>query len=1050
MAGSSSARDVYIPTVAVDLGEALRDTLAPLGRHGFNVNRWDKATVNAHFLSVKKFIDNVKILSNIEDHDLRTSLIQKGITLNHFKTPADANPSQLDDFCMWLKKPEGTKFLNKLQKDRALARRVQGSHTVSDVALVSLLNEQLSDYHAWVKETRSEYDDAEKALLRELDLLREDRENVLHDGMVGFRPAADYVEPIEKHLNQKCWLVYLEECRRNNKTPLEGDDDNFKTMRELYGPQVRQELQVEFLKAGSRVEDLKCWADKKILYLGEMGERKKSSTFVPTWTTQAAQYLMRFDNRRRSDLLHSVVVGRLDLGFFRESTQPISSLTSVVSSLATLQVQPKPQPPLSRKSEQVALMVGTLNSNSRLQVLIQPREVLGGQIPHARSKFEMRVRKVIGGGEMLNWKDANHRYRGGGNYSDALKLLVDACEDPPGRLLHDCFSFSDARNCLLLPCNLSVPCERESFTMKQFNDDATAGPTLRAFGIRTKYGLKYKLENFAYDCLVRYASGVCAADCLPFVAARVGYRTKLLDIDAALEKLKQGKPMGRCVMMLDAYEQAFSTPLYNVLSDLTSMQRHSFESGFRNTIVRASSDWGRMWNEVRAAACIVELDWKKFDRERPYEDIEFAIGVILSCFAPKNDYESRFLEGYGIMLRRSLLERPFVTDDGGVFTIHGMVPSGSLWTGWLDTALNILYIRAALRYMCVPDSLAAPKCAGDDNLTLFLEDQSDAVLLRMRTILNEWFRAGIDEEDFKIHRPPFHVRRFQAVFPPGTDLSKGTSKMVKEAVWVEIEDEMLIDEEVGLSHRWKYSFEGCPCFLSCYWLDNGSPIRPAHINLEKLLWPEGIHKTIHDYEASLIGMAVDNPFNHHNINHLMHRFCIVQQVKRVCSTGMKAEDVLFFSRIRPEGDGMVPFPMIAQWRRGQGYVEMERLPHVGRWMRQFTEFVTGVTSLYARSPSGGLDAWRFMDIIRGEQSLAERQYGNDLKDWLSFIRTSPVTKYLKPLRQYRKKPESVEASEDAKQKFNAMEQALFPPGRKIWLSSVDDFSMWLSQKIRNV
>ncbi|DAZ90992.1 TPA_asm: hypothetical protein [Amaranthus tuberculatus amalgavirus 3] len=279
MAGSSSARDVYIPTVAVDLGEALRDTLAPLGRHGFNVNRWDKATVNAHFLSVKKFIDNVKILSNIEDHDLRTSLIQKGITLNHFKTPADANPSQLDDFCMWLKKPEGTKFLNKLQKDRALARRVQGSHTVSDVALVSLLNEQLSDYHAWVKETRSEYDDAEKALLRELDLLREDRENVLHDGMVGFRPAADYVEPIEKHLNQKCWLVYLEECRRNNKTPLEGDDDNFKTMRELYGPQVRQELQVEFLKAGSRVEDLKCWADKKILYLGEMGERKKSSTF---------------------------------------------------------------------------------------------------------------------------------------------------------------------------------------------------------------------------------------------------------------------------------------------------------------------------------------------------------------------------------------------------------------------------------------------------------------------------------------------------------------------------------------------------------------------------------------------------------------------------------------------------------------------------------------------------------------------------------------------------------------------------------------------------
>lgn len=38
-----------------------------------------------------------------------------------------------------------------------------------------------------------------------------------------------------------------------------------------------------------------------------------------------------------------------------------------------------------------------------------------------------------------------------------------------------------------------------------------------------------------------------------------------------------------------------------------------------------------------------------------------------------------------------------MTDNGGVFTIDGMVPSGSLWTGWLDTEPNILYIRAACR-----------------------------------------------------------------------------------------------------------------------------------------------------------------------------------------------------------------------------------------------------------------------------------------------------------------------------------------------------------------
>lgn len=64
-------------------------------------------------------------------------------------------------------------------------------------------------------------------------------------------------------------------------------------------------------------------------------------------------------------------------------------------------------------------------------------------------------------------------------------------------------------------------------------------------------------------------------------------------LDEAWEKLTSEKPLGRYVMMLDAYEQAFSSPLYNILSHHTNEQRHDERSGFRNTIVRASSDWGK-------------------------------------------------------------------------------------------------------------------------------------------------------------------------------------------------------------------------------------------------------------------------------------------------------------------------------------------------------------------------------------------------------------------------------------------------------------------------
>ena len=59
--------------------------------------------------------------------------------------------------------------------------------------------------------------------------------------------------------------------------------------------------------------------------------------------------------------------------------------------------------------------------------------------------------------------------------------------------------------------------------------------------------------------------------------------------------------------------------------------------------------------------------------------------------------EAKLLRGYGVCMRRALVERRLITDDGGVIHIDGMVPSGSLWTGWLDTALNILYIKSVLR-----------------------------------------------------------------------------------------------------------------------------------------------------------------------------------------------------------------------------------------------------------------------------------------------------------------------------------------------------------------
>ncbi|UXX34127.1 RNA-dependent RNA polymerase [Pseudostellaria heterophylla amalgavirus 1] len=1044
---SSGGSSAWRPTAVVDLSKDLEDVLDSLAEQHFPISGWTRSEITKNYIPVKKFIEAARVFCLLPDIDVRRSIASEAVKRDFFSAADSCTIRQFYDFCFWLKSREGAAVVAAAQKKQKLVKKAGINMTVPQVALVSCLQEQRSEYFQSVKARRVAYDNHIAELRRLIAIAEEEREIDLHNLEVDYCPAAMWEEPNEADLNKLCWERYLAQCVAEGHNPLELNEDNLADITRSYTEDVRGQLMVEFLKQHNYTDDLRVWVEKRVLELEQMGERKRGSTFVTSWRTQVAQWLRRFETARTKDLLQGIVVGRVSVEPSERSTQPISSVIDfelVCEASSTVRFKP----PISRAVEQVGMTTLCLSGNLRLEVLRQPLSLKGGSIPHARSKFESGVRKVIGGGEMLAWKQESNKYRGGGNFTDALKLLCDATEEAPGMLLHRCFSIDSARASLGLPCGLPVPSARQDFVMKNFNEEATAGPALRAFNVYRKEGLRKGLEDFAFDSLSLFAAGESAERSLPFVTARVGYRTKLVDNADAMKKIAAGKPIGRCVMMLDAHEQAFSTPLYNALSRITHLQRFNPASGFRNTIVRASSDWGRMWGEVREAACIVELDWSKFDRERPAEDIEFMIDVICSCFAPKNAKEERFLEGYRIMLRRALLERVFLTDDGGIFSINGMVPSGSLWTGWLDTALNILYIRAVLDHMTIFPKEASPKCAGDDNLTLFWKDPGDGMLKLMHRLLNEWFRAGIKEEDFKVHRPPFHVRRFQAVFPAGTDLSLGTSKIVHKAKWVEIDGEMRICEAEGLSHRWKYGFEGCPSFLSCYWLEGGNPIRPAYVNLEKLLFPEGIHKDIEMYEAAVISMVVDNPFNHHNINHLMHRYVIVKQVRRISCAGMKPEDILYLARIRPVGDEEVPFPMVAEWRRMSGYVEMERVPRVQQYMHDFRDFVAGVTSLYARSPLGGLDSWRFMDMIRDMNPLAERQFGNELKDWTSFLRSHPVTRYLRPLRQYRQKPVTQEDKAQVNQDFNRFLEAHASRRGRYQYESVESYASWLSDVLR--
>ncbi|GAB2263120.1 hypothetical protein Droror1_Dr00004117 [Drosera rotundifolia] len=196
------------------------------------------------------------------------------------------------------------------------------------------------------------------------------------------------------------------------------------------------------------------------------------------------------------------------------------------------------KPHIHQRVERMTSTVHSLLQNPRLKVLRAIGEGPSVGIPHARSKFKAGIRKVIGGGELSNWSSESKKNRGGGNFPDVLRMLVDSSTRRPGRFLHHSFSVERAREALHLPFGLSVPMDRRRFNIKNFNNEASALPVLRSFGVNRKIGLKTKLEDFAFCCLSEYASGKGRSECLPFLTARVGYRTKLLEASEALKKIE--------------------------------------------------------------------------------------------------------------------------------------------------------------------------------------------------------------------------------------------------------------------------------------------------------------------------------------------------------------------------------------------------------------------------------------------------------------------------------------------------------------------------------
>ncbi|DAB41685.1 TPA_inf: ORF1+2p [Festuca pratensis amalgavirus 1] len=983
-----------------------------------------------------------------KDVNVIETIVAVGIRRNFFTAADSATFENFANFLEFLKTPEGASAITEdLRRARFLAAG-KGVFTAVDIAAVSQLTVQAADLEQhkarMIAASQKRIDELELAIAKE----KESLETKLALSKDEFFPASIYKKPNAMKLQKEC-LIKAKAADPVLSAVAVPTNEQISDALKQFREEVERQDMVTFLSQQDRLHRLREYVGKKILSFELVESGRYPIDLSTSWLPWTASLLMKYPLSERVSATIMIPMGTIT--FPSMSLKIRRNLLEVlkVPGMNRRKILPSSAP--SRLGASVPRAQGVaplLQGGARLRVLRAPVAPDTRGIPFARSKWEAGVRKIIGGGEMNDWLQVSSKERCGGNASDALLMLADASDRLPGRILRGLFTLRGAREALRLPSGLSVPDGRACCNVKHFNVEATAGPFLRAFGVKKKAALEQLLGDFVWDCFDDFASNDGDARRLPFFGMRIGFRTKLLPRSEMLTKIKDFKPLGRCVMMLDAIEQFCSSPLYNILSNLSADALKDPLSGFRNTAVRASSDWSYMWEEIKQAKVCMELDWSKFDRERPRDDLEFIVDLVISCFTPRTEREQRLLRAYEICMKRAIVERVAILDDGALFTIDGMVPSGSLWTGWIDTALNILYLSAALNQAGFSLDTARPKCAGDDNLTLFLEDVTDSRLFYVRDLLNEWFLAGIKEKDFNITRPPFYVETYQAVFPPGTDLSLGTSKIVDQCEWVRFEGQLYINQEEGHSHRWQYRFKGKPKFLSCYWLQDGRPIRPASDNVEKLLFPEGIHKDIDDYIAAVLAMVVDNPFNQHNVNHMKHRYLIAQQIKRVMVSTIPYQLILALSRIRSEAGEDIPFPMIAPWRRFKEWIDLDKYPPVQEWIRDFDDFVAGISGLYVRSTTGGIDAYKFMDFIRGDSVIGEGQWGNEMTRWIRFVTEHPVSRALRKARRFNPKAAPT-AGENlfytrAQGGLNAYRRQL----QNHRLESSEEYGLWVSDLLR--
>lgn len=212
-----------------------------------------------------------------------------------------------------------------------------------------------------------------------------------------FRPASEYKQMDEQDLTRLCFEKYEEACRRDEKEAAPLSESLLEMVRTRYANEVRESHMYEFCRVDGRKELLLDYAHQKIAFAVQVAEPRVGNSFRRYLAAAGGEMVVEV----REEVEVRPPVPRAGRGRGRAGRGAGQYAAGVITRHRARTGQAsggeEAAPTTQAEGRNDGQERGIAIREPEAGVLRPVREQPGGSIPHARSKFEAKTRRVIGG-----------------------------------------------------------------------------------------------------------------------------------------------------------------------------------------------------------------------------------------------------------------------------------------------------------------------------------------------------------------------------------------------------------------------------------------------------------------------------------------------------------------------------------------------------------------------------------------------------------------------------------------------------------------------------